>query len=701
MKVSYNWLKKYINLKNISPEKLAELLNLHSVEIENLEKKNGDTILELAVLANRGDLLSYQGIVREIATLANLKLKSFTSTQKGKSKNPKLKIKNFKTNLNIKIEKPNLCPRYIALVIDNLEVKPSPRWMQDFLEKSGIRSINNIVDATNFVMLETGQPLHAFDADQLATNNHQTKIIIRKAKKGEKIITLDGIERKLDEEMLIIADSQRPIAIAGVIGGKETEVNENTKKVIIECAYFDPISIRRTSRKLGLRTEAVERFEKKGIDWEMMEKSLSRLAELIQLPIKEKIIVQTQKKWPRKKIKLSLAHLSRILGIEISYKKAKKILENLGFVVEFPSRDSQFAIHDLQITTPSWRKDIEIPEDLIEEISRVYGYNRIIPAPLKAYLIPPKENKELLYQEKIKNILNGFGFTEVYNYSFSSELQLTNKINDLDQTDKNIEIINPISEEERYMRTSLIPGLLRNVELNQKNFARGKIFEIGRVFKWKKAQREEIIEEKKQISGLIFDKKKSEKELFFEIKGCLEELIKKITNLSFDENQLPVVNYQLVPNNQPTRKITIKINQETIGMIGLIDLQTLESFGIKKKVVFFDLDFEKMLNFFQEKKKYRDFSLYPCLERDLAVVVNKEVFYSEIEKIILQTNPLIRELELFDLFEDEKILGKNKKSLAFHLKIQSFKKTLSREEADKIIKDVLNNLKEKLRAELR
>lgn len=526
---SYNWLRSFFNKKLPKPEELAEILTMHSFEVEEVKKAGKDWLLDIDVLPNRGpDCLSHIGIAREIAAIIKLKVKS--EKLKVKVKSSKLNIKDF---LSIDVKEPSLCSRYTARVITDVKVGESPRWMQERLKICGLRPINNIVDATNYVMLETGQPLHAFDFDKVKSveilnsksqilnkfkiqnSKFQTKkIIIRKAKRGEKIITLDDEKYDLDKDILVIADlpaealakeGGEPLAIAGIKGGRKAEINNNTQTIILEAANFEMRTIRKARQKLKLQTEASLRFEH-NLDPNLTEAAINRVAALIQEiaggKVAQGLIDFDSKKVLPKKIKLDLSYAERLLGVKIPQKEIIKILKSLDFrIIQHPTSKIQHLI----IETPTFRRDISIPEDLIEEIGRLYGYDKIKPVLPEAFLIPPKRNENIFWGDKIKNILKETGFTEVYNYSFINEKDIS-IYQPYRHKSAVIEIENPVSEEQQYLRPSLIPNLLKNVKDNLKYREEIKIFEIGKRFTKKQriANNEQL--EKTMLCGVIAKK---------------------------------------------------------------------------------------------------------------------------------------------------------------------------------------------------
>jgi len=659
MKVSYNWLKQYIN--NLPrPEKLVDLLNMHSFETEQ-----DNIILDIDVLPNRAhDCLSYIGIAQECAAIAGLKFKL---------NDFKLK-QSLKANDFIKIENKDIkaCPRYTARVITNIKVGKSPDWLKQKLEEIGQNSINNIVDATNYVMFETGQPLHAFDYDKLKGK----RIIIRKAKKGEKIITLDNEICELNTEDLVIADSDNVLALAGIKGGKKAEISNKTKTIVLESANFNYLNIRKTSKKTGIRTESSLRFEHE-LDPNLTSNAINRVAGLIQEiahgEVSDLIDIYPKKIYP-KKIKLNLNKLENVVGIKISKEKAIKILKSLGFDINI----------SLLVTVPTIRKDINIEEDLIEEIVRLIGYENIpIKAPLGLLGINKIDNV-LSIVNRIKSIFEGFGFVETYNFSFIGE-------NDFKKIGNKgyIELENPLSIDLKYLRRDLLINLLKNVRSNFKKNKLIKIFELGKIYSEKK--------EEKMLAGIIASvSEKSKGDIFYELKGVIDGLFNRlgITDYWYDDFEATP---EWTDKNlwQKDNTAEIKIGNQEIGFIGEINKNILDGFNIKGIIIGFNINFEKVLKLVQDELIYQLPSVYPAAIRDLAILINKGDRVIDVLNIINNTGgKLIRDIDLFDMYEGNKI-PMNKKNLAFHIIYQSYEKTLKDKEIDKIQKKIIRELEKK------
>lgn len=677
---SYQWLQSFFKKKLPQPKKLADLLTIHSFEVGEIKKVGKDFVLDIEVLPNRApDCFSHLGLAREIAVLTGQKLQI-----------PELKLKENKVPkakdlLSVKVKDKIACPRYTARVITEVKVGPSPKWIKERLKVCGLRPINNIVDISNLVMLETGQPLHAFDGQKL----NGPKIIVRFAKPGEKITTLDGEKYNLDKDILVIADSKHPVAIAGIKGGKIPEIDKKTKMVVLEAANFDPRAIRRGSKKLNLKTDASWRFEH-GIDPNLTELAINRAASLIQEIAKGKaaqglIDFYPQKIFP-KRIKLDLDYVRALLGIKISDSAMIKILEDLGF------RTKRLKDKKLEVKVPTWRLDVYLPEDLIEEIGRIYGFRKIPSVFPQVCLVPPKRNLDVFWEDLVKNILKETGFSEVYNYSFFGEREA--KIFGFFSDDL-IEIENPISLKLKYLRRSLIPNLLNNIKENLKYFKQIKIFEIGKIYqKIIKKSSQVIFREKKALTGAIV-KKEPGIDSFYQVKGIIDLLLRKlgIGKIWYDFYQ-PTPQESKILIWHPKKCAEIKINGTEIGFLGEISPSVLEELKIEEKVILFDIDFEKLIKFASEEHEFWPISKYPAAIRDLAILVPRGVLVVEVlNKINTVGGPLVRDVDLFDIYEGDKI-PQGMKSLAFHIVYQAQDRTLSSKEIEKIHNKIITALEE-------
>ena len=684
MKFSYKFLQSFFEKKLPRPEKLAEIFTMHNFEVIDIEKKKKDTILDVDILPNRGDCFSHLGLAREISAILDIpifpkdvSLKSILEKTKFDLKEKTQKTKEF---INIEVKDKENCPRYNCRVIKDVKVGPSPKWLKEMLESCGLNSINNIVDITNYVMLETGQPIHAFDLDKISDNI----IVIRRAKKGERIVTLDNNIYDLDEDILIISDKKEPLAIAGIKGGKKAEITEHTKNIVLESANFNPSLIRKASRKLNLITEASLRFEH-NLDPNLTEIAINQAAYLIKEISHGKVCqgmidIYSKKVFP-KRIRLNLDYVKDLLGVEIPIKEIKNILKRLGLEI----RNYKSKILDVNI--PTYRQDIFLPEDLIEEIGRIYGYDKIPLEFPSGILAPCQKNLEIFWEEMTKDILKELGFTEVYNYSFISEKDAEIFGYNAEKTGCLIEIENPVSNEFKYLRPSQIPNLLKNVEENAKRFNEIKIFELGKTFIRPNFQKKfGEIREKRMLTGVISGAS------FYYGKGIVDTVLNKlgITNVWYDQ-------YQISPlDSEPViwdleKCAEVKLDNSKIGFLGEVSDKILNKLKIPKVVVF-NLDFDLVQKFATEEHEYRPISRFPASVRDIAVLVDLSTKVIEVLNVINRAGgKIVRDVDLFDMYQGEEI-PEGKKNLAFHIVYQADDHTLTDEEINNVHNKIMEAL---------
>ncbi|MDD5341490.1 MAG: phenylalanine--tRNA ligase subunit beta, partial [Patescibacteria group bacterium] len=597
-------------------------------------------------------------------------------------------------HLDIKIEDYKLCPRYEGVVIEGIEIAPSPNWMQKRISVVGMRSINNIVDITNYVMWELGQPLHAFDYDKL--DGH--KIIVRTAKNGEAIETLDDEKRKLDDSILVIADAKKPVAIAGVMGGANTEIDNQTKKIIIESANFDHVSIRKTEVKLGLRSEASIRFEK-SLDPNLTDLAIKRAVELIfQVCPKAKLATRIEdvKKFKLNQgpINVSFDFLNKRIGEQIAPNKIIDILESLGFEVKKQKEG-------LEILVPSWRatKDISIPEDIIEEVARIYGYDNLtISMPMIA-MDRPQVNYERELEKKIKSILSlGFAASEVYNYSFVGEEQV--KKMGL-RVEDHVRISNPQAKEWNLLRRSLIPNLLESARLNARFYDDFSLFESGLTYI---PEYEGEITSDKEANflplqdkwlGCLVTEKKNDKP-FYIAKNILAGLLSR---LHFDYRLGQMTEF--IPLVKENRAVDIIVADREIGYITELPDELYEKLGLKNKVAYFELNISKLAEFYTDEIEYKSIPKFPSIDLDVSMIIAKNVLWEEIASAVREVEKdLIREVTFFDVYEGAGI-PEGKKSIAFRIIYRSDDKTLTMEEVQVIHQKVLQILVKLFDAQIR
>lgn len=627
-----------------------------------------DTVVEFEITPNRPDCLSIVGMAREIAASFDKKL------------NP-INVKNLKeienkSLLNITIHSDD-CKRYSASIVKDVTIKESARKVQNYLLNSGIRPVNNIVDLTNFLMLELGQPLHAFDLDKLEGN-----ISIRNAFEGEKVVTLDDVERTLSSEDMLICDDVKPIAIAGVMGLKNSEIDENTKNIFIESAFFTKKTIKSTSKRLGLKSEASIRYEK-GLTSEHTMNVLARFLCLLEKNVKCKIdsIFDVNKEETTSKlIEFDTNLVKRLLGVEIKNSDIITYLDLLEIKTEVKS--------DVIICTiPYFRTDLVIQEDIVEEIGRLYGFCNLNPTPILAPNTIGRKSKKRILEDKIKNILLNLGLYEITTYSFiGGSIIKKSKMN----TQNTVKILNPLGEEFSIMRKSLIPNIIEvlSKNLNYKNEDL-LVYELGNTFHT--VENYEVPLEKKRLVIGSYGKYD-----FYYIKDVIINLF----------NVLNIKNIEFIKNNcidyfHPGVCADILANGEKVGEIGQISYDVCKNFSIKKNIFVCEIDIEKIRDKVSLIKIYEPIIKYPAVKRDLAIIVDKDIDSGRIEKIFKNnSNNLLKNIELFDIYTGNQI-NKGKKSMAYKLTFQSKEKTLVDEDINSLIDNMLFDLKEQLGAYLR
>lgn len=652
--------------------------------------RKNDTILDIGVTPNRPDALSHIGIAREVAALSGKKIK-YPSVKLVEIRQPARKM------LKIAIEDRVNCTRYSARVIRNVTVGPSPAWLTDILTSLGIRPINNVVDVTNYVLMESGQPLHAFDYEKIRGQ----EIRVRMAHEGEKLVTLDGKVRTFVEGELLIADANGPLAIAGIMGGAESEISHATNTVVIESAHFNSRSIRRTAKRLSLSTEASQRFER-GADPAVTVRAADRAAELIRMVAGGEILkgamdVRTQTpKSP--KVLLRVDRANTILGTNLNAETVRKLLECIDFQVQ-PVKQKKGNGWQFTCIPPTFRPDIQREIDVVEEIARLYGYDKIETGTRSAVILHT-QNQQKPLKNLVTEALVGSGFREI----------LSNSMQDRSiagwTTDEIVEITNPISVEMSALRTSMIPSLLSIVRHNifhgSKNL---RLFEVGRIYgrhlspNEKSVSKRAFFEEEKLIvgiSGLIrpisWDEKVRMVDLF-DLKGEIESLLEKI---SLDKiNFIPYSNAKAL--TQPT--LAIEINGESVGMMGEVRKDILQRFEIEQPVFVAEVATATIKA--KRTPEYLPLPRFPSVSRDIAIVVDSDVPVGSIESVIRNSGSShLKHVDLFDVYAGDQVPA-GKKSCAFALEFQSEVHTFSQEEIEHLMRDVVSALERSFDASVR
>ncbi|WP_124726975.1 phenylalanine--tRNA ligase subunit beta [Staphylospora marina] len=644
-----------------------------------------DEVIELQLTPNRSDCLSMFGVAYEVAAIFDRQLmlpEVSLSAPEGPS-----------SPVEIMIQSEDDCPFYAAQVVHGIKIGPSPQWMQNRLISAGIRPINNVVDITNYVMLETGQPLHAFDYDKIP----EGRIAVRRAVKGETLVTLDGQLRELEEDMLLITDGTHPIAVAGVMGGESSEVTSETVSVLIESAFFDPAIVRRGSRKLGLRTEASNRFEK-GVDPERIVPALARAVELM-----EQLAggvagseVMVQKAGDVDDVVIPLRHdrLESLIGNELSEEEVLDIFRRLRFTVE-----SGEGVYHVKV--PTRRPDVTMEVDLIEEVARLYGYERI-----KARLPMGMQSQGGLTREQklrrvIRHTLRQLGLSEAITYSLTSE-PLNAEVEPL-KSSRPIRLAMPMSQDRTVLRTGLVPSLIQAASYNR-NHGNGRValFEMGKTYHSAEEVLTVLPDERWELAALIDGKPDPsvwkqasvEGHGFYRLKGILESLFTRLG--------ISGVRYEVAAPNgfHPGRTAVILIENEVVGMIGQLHPKLAAKHDLEEPVVF-QLDLATLITAVPDQARYVAIPRYPAVTRDLAVVVDQDVPAGDLEAGIRKVaGELLESVALFDVFSGERI-GEGKKSVAFSLVYRAKDRTLTDEEVQEVHDRMVRHLEEEYGAMLR
>ncbi len=643
-----------------------------------------ETIIEFEITPNRPDCLSIVGLARETAVTFQRELKSPSTFGRGVggegAQNSALRTQDCK--VSIEILDPDLCSRYVGRVVKNIKIGPSPEWMRKRLRDAGMRPINNIVDVTNYVMLELGQPMHAFDFDKIQGK----KIIVRRAKEREVLVTLDDQERKLNPNMLVIADANKAAAVAGVMGGANSEVTEETTTILLESANFKGSSVRLTAKALGFRTEASARFEK-GLDIENTVRAMNRAVQLLEemgagkaedgyvdcYPVKSQLRTITFR--PDK--------INALLGTEIDTEYMIKLFRLLKLEVNE---------ENMTVSIPSFREDIEGEADLAEEVARFYGYNNIKSSLFSGETTQGRKTLKQKVEDMCKHVMNAQGLSEIYTYSMISPKSL-----DMIRTDTSsklrdmVMIANPLSEEHRAMRTTTISSML---EVLARNYSRRipavRLFELSYVYLPKTLPLTELPEEKEILSiGLYGD------EDFYSLKGVVEELLA----------YLGINDYQLVRGDDnafhPGRTAEIRIAGKKAGEIGEVHPDVLENYGLNTRVYVGAIELDHLITNVNLVHQYKPLPKYPAVDRDIAMVVRDEISVGQIEQTIKsKAGKLLEELALFDVYKGGQIT-KGYKSVAYSLSFRANDRTLTDEEVNKVMEGITKGLKDSLDAELR
>ena len=645
----------------------------------------GDTILDIAVTSNRPDCMSVIGVAREVAaqTDKQVSVRAPAYAEEGPA---------IHSLAAIEIKAPDLCPRYCASLITGVKIGPSPSWLQQRLLASGMRPINNVVDVTNYVMLEYGQPLHAFDFKKVQDH----RIEVRRAQEGEPFKTLDDIDRKLTKDMLVIADGKRAVAVAGIMGGQSTEVTDATAEILIESATFNAAVIHRGSLALNLRTEASLRFEK-GLSRELpliaLKRATQLMVELTGCRVAKGIIDVYTGKEDSKQILFSAWEVKRLLGVDLSVDEIIRTLEKLSFECE-----STGIAEEILVTVPWWRTDVTNKADLTEEVARIIGYESIPTTMLSSSLPEPQTLPMRSFRQKTQDIMVHCGFQEIITYSLTS-MEMLQKLSPKNEYigPQPVRTAHPMSRELEYLRTSLRPGILATLVRNQRyKEATINLFEIGKIFLYKE---KDLPEEREMLCAVLssaqpklFWRGNADPVDFYVAKGVVETLL---SQLGIEAAFNPGDDASLLSG----RNAVIVVDGDPVGVLGEVHPRVARAFDINDTAYLIEIDLEKLFSYRNDVKSYTPISRYPSTIRDIALLVDVAVSYEQIRKVIA-ASPLVNQVILFDLYSGEQV-PQGKKSLAVRIIYQSAEHTLTDAEVDDVHKEILDTLNHEFGVTLR
>jgi phenylalanyl-tRNA synthetase beta chain len=693
MKLTFNWLKEFVAFTG-APEELVQTLTMAGLEVESLtslrepDTNREDWLLEIAVTPNRGDCLGLAGIAREVSALTGAELRPIATL-------PSEKTAQREKRVAIRIEDANLCPRYSARIIDSLSITQSPVWLRYRLEACGIRAINQVVDVTNYVMLETSQPLHAFDWDRLP----EKRIVVRPAREIDQFATLDGATRALVRDDLLICAGKTPVAIAGIMGGSDSEVRASTSAILLESANFSAPSIRRMAKRLGLHSEASHRFER-GVDPEGTIKALDRAVWLLQEIAGGIQVSGVTDEYPGRvrsaALELRVERIEQLLGVRLELEHAETLLGALGLNTERePNRRS------LRVTVPASRPDLTREADLIEELARLNGYDKI-PTTLPAFRISAKRDARLAWERKLRALLSGEGITEVINLPFVSE-QLNRCFPGLWQESDlaAVAVLNPLAQENNEMRHSLLPGMIENLRLNRAHQTQSfRAYQLGKTFRLLPGGE---TEEKLCVSGLLcgfpvirgLRVREQPPSGFLESKGIVEAILDL-----FHLNSAVTWMRASTKFLHPGKSAWARYNDANLGYVGELHPDAAERFGASQVLVF-ELDFDKLLQYAPRRIAAKPLPRFPAVERDVAIVVDRDFAAQQVIGWIHDLGePLIEHVEVFDQYVGAPIPN-GKKSLAYRVSYRADDRTLTDSEVNDLHQKLVDQLGKTFGAERR
>jgi phenylalanyl-tRNA synthetase beta chain len=661
MKLPLSWLREYVDVR-VEPRKLGEDLTMAGLALEGIESDGKDAVLDLDVTTNRVDAMNVYGLAREVAVIYGLPLKplDLSFTEKGAPAS---------AALDVTIEAADLCPRFCARVLD-VRMGPSPAWLRDRLEQMGVRPISNVVDLTNYVMLEMGQPSHAFDLAKVPAG----RLNVRWAREGERLRTLDGVERTLHPRMGVVAGVDGPLALAGIMGGAASEVSDDTRAVALEAAFWEPLAIRRAARSLGMHTEASHRFER-GADPEGTRAATARIAHLLEKigggTTRPGLIDRVAAPRPPRSVILRPARVRAVLGIDVATERAKAILTGLGFDVKAEEAGT------LRLETPTWRSDVAREDDVVEEVGRHFGLDKIpssVPPAGTVGGLRPAQAEE----RKIREILVGAGCSEVVNYAFEAATG-----------EDAVALANPLAEDQSVLRTSLVPGLVKALDENARHGRRDvAIFEIGRVFEPATPRPREERHLGVLLAGSELGRHWSGKRRefdFYDLKGILELLFERLGKGRVELGRLDNVPAFL----HPGQSAQILRDGRKVGFLGALR-PNFRPGGVSGGALELDLDFGGEL---PARERFRALPRFPAVERDLSIVVDERTPASEVERQIREAaGPALVAVAVTDRY-DRPPVPEGKVSLLLSLRYEDRKRTLTGEEVQASLDEVIRKLR--------
>lgn len=702
--IPHSWFKDYCKT-SLTPEKIAGRVSLSGPSIDRVHIVDGDALYDVEITTNRPDAFSIIGFAREVAAILSLPFtepldvarrdKRILALAK-KARVAAKKDDRPPYTLSVSIKASNVCNRYIGVVLDHVVIKPSPDWLASRLIACGQRPINNVVDITNYVMLEYGQPMHAFDADKIFTKNEKgeaslfhKEIIVRTARKGEAFTTLDGEKKSLNESMLVIADDQGPLALAGIKGGQRAGIDSQTNTVILEAAHFDAVNVRTTSRKVDIRTDSSSRFEKK-LSANLPPFAMLRAIELLEQCAQARVVSPLIDAYPVKEknttIRFSPQLIKRILGADIAPVEVKRCLTALGFKTRSSGKQ-------IMTTVPFWRAgDVEKEIDLVEEVARIHGYTSLPIESVRGSVPLASRDPSFSWEKEAKHFLKNAGWTEVMTYSFVSEKLLAMGGVSMGAC---VRLHNPLSLEFEYLRPTLLPSILGVIADNEQKQDELRVFELANVYH--PIKKNKLPDEPLMLVGAVM-KKAKEHDLFLEVKGLCEALAHEL--FGRENRQVSFEKGEAKHGFAQGKTALLKFGSDIIGQCGIPDEGSLSRFGIKTPVALFEFSFSKALPFMSSARQFVPLPKYPSVERDVAVVLDKSHAYDTIASALKSFNGLITGIELFDVFENQK-LGIDKQSLAFHILYSAPERTLQAEEVDVIHENLKRLLERDFGAQIR